>query len=349
MLYISKVTLKILALYTLIIAALSFSSCGDETIMISKEDFDPPRYSWESDTIEAIIRDIWACDSSNVYFADEYYNLIHYDGSRYNFINYGGDIYVTAMTGIDKNHIYAAGANLFSRKLMIKKWNGSTFENLIISDTMYFNTIITSIRAISPTNIWLCTSNGRVFNYNGTSFDVYYIDSTFYLKPLMLDGLGGVYVAGDDYNPLLPSTDSINVLVKKFENDRWITKYEKTYPESIESANINFFNIGNELIRVNLHNILRYNGNDFVEMISVNQFRIHSTFFGSSITDFLCMGSPDGSNRSLYQWNGIKWSKEFGVSELFPQRVFGIGNRYYVTYSDYDTFETIVYKGKMKH
>lgn len=349
MLYTSKITLRFFSIVTLLFSAFCFYSCGDEAIMTSKEEFDPPRYSWESDTIEAIVVDLWAFDSNNVYLADEYYNLIHFDGSNYNYHDYGGDIFVTAMSGYDQNNIYAAGRNLYNGKWMVKKWNGTVFENITVSDTIYNNTIITSIRAYSPSNIWLCTSNGRVFKFNGSSFEPYYLDGKSFIRPVLFDDMGGVYVAGGEYFPSYPIFDSVRVFINKLENGVWHNSYEEMLIESTESTVLKFCNIGKEIVRVKRHSILRYDGFDFSENLKVDQFSTNWAIFGLSLQNILCVGTQDGYSKSLYHWNGTKWSKELGVSELSPQRVFGLGNKYFVTYSDYDTFETIVYKGKMKH
>lgn len=327
---------------------LLFISCSEDPVKFSEE-FDPPRYSWSMDTIEADVIDIWAYDTNNVYYADKYYYLAYYNGTDYDSLYYGGDISASAISGYDNNNVFIGGTNTLNGKLMLKKWNGAGFVNLFVNDTIYQNTIITSVKVISPANIWSCTSNGRVFNYNGVTFDTYCLDSGSFLKPILVDAAGSIYIAGHIFYPSFPFFDSVKVFVKKFDNRNWINVYEEIYPESAESTNIVFHNAGSEIVSVHIHDIFRYDGSSFQKILSVDQILLFDSFFGFSTNDMLCLGSKDGLNKNFYHWNGSRWSIELGVSEYFPQRIFGVNNGYFATYSDDLIYETIIYKGKIKH
>ncbi len=125
-------------LFVLVLFAFCLFACKDDPVTVNEEEFDPPRFDWEIDTIPYLAYGIWAADTDFVCIMGSG-SMAVYDGNNFNYQPYNALVIGNnTITGIDRNNIYIGGLdvsseNLYKPKLI--KWNGSFFEEYIVSDT----------------------------------------------------------------------------------------------------------------------------------------------------------------------------------------------------------------------
>jgi len=341
-----KKFLQNINLFLLVLFALSFFSCKDDPVTVIEEEFDPPRYDWEIDTLPYLAYGIWAADTDFVCVMGSG-SMAIYDGDKfnyqpYNFLVIGNN----TITGIDRNNIYIGGldvspGNLYKPKLT--KWNGSFFEEYIVSDTADGKSKIISTIALQTNDVWLGTGNGRAFHFNGVNFKNYNFDTNLAIVPFFRDNSNNVYFCATRYFGSFFNPDSHYVEIRKFSNDTWNIVYSKILSKT-EYAYIPR-NVMNGMYSLIDHEINEFNGSGFTRVLESNSFEFMFEAAGNSINDFISWGT-DGSTATLYSWNGFKWANE-NISIYTPETDITIKhNVYFATANDFGY--TLFYKGEKK-
>jgi hypothetical protein len=346
-----KHLLKPVITVSLFVYILFFVSCSDDAVTPTGYQFDPPRYDWTADTVFADISNIWAYDSNNIYFKDPF-KLVYYNGITYQNYDYSSNILAHSIDGYDRNNVFIGGlditpANLYKPKVI--KWNGAGFEDLFVGDSTYSSNSITSIKAVSPIDVWMGTRKGRVYKYENGFVNSYYFDTNMIVIRFLKDANNSIYFFGgiEYYN--LPNPDSIKQFIYKFSNNKWENVYYKLLLTNDTGYDVN--NIGTDICGMTRNAFYTFNGNSFNYFLS-SEFLIMSLFNGPSLNNFLCSGDIDGYNFGLFNWNSKKWSNEnisFNSGQYILQGgIHNIGNTYYCVL--YNTFghTSIVLKGKPK-
>jgi len=326
----------------------AFSACSDDPVTPQESEFDPPRFEWKVDTVTGYIVDFWAQDENNVFMVDALEALVHYDGEKYTYHNYGGNFQGRAIEGLSNNEIYVAGRDPFQDIPVMRKWNGANFEHIIINDTPQVNSAIYDIFINSANEIWLASLNGRVYKYDGITFNMYYFDPLMFMGPFLKDEYGNLFLHGTIwyFNP--PSNDSDKVFIYKFNNNNWDLVYYRLSNNNTSDTLMNIRNIGNVIAGVNYNGVRKFDGKDFHKVISADNFSIYPRYHGSSFTDILCPGFQlQTTSKDIYHWNGLKWSKENILFNNYIQDVYGINDTYFC--STYDiVFKTYLFIGKKR-
>ncbi len=179
MLFTSKIILKIAVFFTVIIAAVNFISCGDDTITVIEEEFDPPRFNWRSIELPNTgYADIWAFDTTNIYLLNHNYQSIYKINNGNISTYYIGPYGFNQMQGISNNEIYIFGTE-FGITPSIIKWDGGGFTYYPTNITMPGSSGINNKHFLRNSNeIWICTKRG-IAKFNGVNYDYFtYDDST---------------------------------------------------------------------------------------------------------------------------------------------------------------------------
>lgn len=330
------------------LASLLFISCSEEPIILPGEEFDPPRFNWEIDTLNADISGIWAQDSNNVFFADALQYLIYYNGKHYQYFNYGGDVVAYSIDGYDRNNVYIGCLDGVTARPILKKWNGFAFIDIVVSDSANPKTALISTYVNSPNEIWLGASNGHVYKYDGSTFSKFYFDTLMHIGPFLKDASNNMYFVGGIIYENLPNADSAKIFVFKLNLNNWDLVYYKLFNTNTTDTMMSIKNIGNEITGVNYNGIRKFNGSDFNKIINVNGFSLAPRYFGPLISDILCAGTPNGYYSELFHWNGTKWSSK-NVMMYYPNSaVYGVNGMYFSTYYEGLFRMTFILKGKPK-
>ncbi len=178
MLYTSKITLRFFSIAALLFTGFCFYSCGDEAVMISKEEFDPPRFNWRGVDLPLTgYSDIWAQDTSNIYLINYYdrnlYRINNGNTSAFNAGNYG----LNHMQGINNNEVYIFGtsANGF---ITIIKWDGNSYSYYpTIIDLTGYNYLGIIGYARNSNEIWVCCQMG-IARFDGANYQYFASDDS---------------------------------------------------------------------------------------------------------------------------------------------------------------------------
>lgn len=338
-------TFKPLILSVFIFILFAFSACSDDPVTTQEPEFDPPRFEWKVDTLNGYIADIWAENQNNVFLAGTFGKWIYYNGQIYQYINYDNDFGAYTITGLDRFNVYFGGIDFSTLRPMLKKWNGTAFENTIVNDTSNGGSGIISLLANSSGEIWMGSSNGRVYMYNGISLNTYYFDSLMAVGPFMKDISNNLYFTGGIVY-VNPPNDSAKSYIYKFNGNSWDLIYYKFVNNKTTDTLLNIHNIGSDIAGVNYNGIRRFNGTDFQKIIEPNGFSIYPRFYGNSFSDILCPGTQDGYIFKIHHWNGLKWSNENTSVGINLLTLFGAFDSYYCASYDYSFEKTFLYIGK---
>lgn len=343
MLCTSKIILKIAVFVTVIIFAVNLISCGDDTVTVVEEEFDPPRFNWRSVEVPNTgYADIWALDTNNIFLLNQYYQCIYRINngviSTYNIAPYG----FNQMQGISNNEIYIFGSTNGITPSIIK-WDGAGFTSYPTNITMTGSMGINNKHFLRNSNeIWICTKRG-IAKFNGVNYDYFsYDDSTMTPFGIFLSERNTIqYIC----LKVVDSTGETIQALYELQDNTFMKIFEYS-----ENPNITGSYIYLKEIRGNKFGIkINYN-------VGANWSMCYYDFNTYSFLPGFCFSSkfitlqtdvrsinPAGANLNNYimfiesesgffehyrggfvHWNGSKFSKEFGVG--------GTGSLFYKSY-----------------
>ena len=333
----------ILVLYFLVsfCFTLQFSSCSDDPVSVPFT-IAPARYDWTFDTLSAAVDGIYAQDTNNVFFADNWGNLIYYDGTTYHF-NSCGNLAPESIGGYDKYNVYMGVYDQAMFLPKILKWNGSAFTEIIITDTTSRYAEIKSIYVHTPNEVWFGTRNGRVYKYDGSSFTSFYFDSLMYIKPFLRDENNDLYFVGMINYIDPPPTDSSREFIYKYVNNSWQKVYDKSWHNASDTGFSCLTNFGNTFIGADRFGIYRFTGNYFSKIFQAPSFFSLALVAGNSISNIMCFGQ--NGEAVFYNWNSISWSKELILKE-HPNSLLEVQGQFYT--NTFEPWRSIITRGKPK-
>lgn len=343
-----------LNIFFIFLTAAAFTACQEDIVLIDHTGFESARYQWESDTIAGqFFYDGVFIDTNKMFFLT-ISALYEYNGTNYirHYMPYPFGGY--SISGIDENNIYIGGYDVtgYTQSIAaLKKWNGAGFEHFTLADTSDKSPYFHSVYSRAYNEHWLSSTKGKVYKFDGSNFTGFSFDTSYwYIDPFMEDEFGNVYFSSKIYegSPMVTNT---KVGLHKYNGTNWQT----VYSEDIAGGYGGTFFTGNisRQIYCTLDDELRFfNGTAFTIFAKGEHFFfIDAGFAGSSPSNIFISGfSLIDHNDYLYNYNGVRWSKEFIENEDFQNfTVFYASEKlaYALSY-DYTKDRSIVLKGVRK-
>lgn len=350
MLYISKIILKIAVLLTVIITAVNFMSCGDDTVTVVEEEFDPPRFNWRSlELTNTGYADIWALDTNNIFLLNHYYQCIYRINngviSTYNIGPYG----FNQMQGISNNEIYIFGsANGITPSII--KWDGAGFTSYPTNITMSGSMGINNKHFLRNSNeIWICTKKG-IAKFNGVNYDYFsYDDSTMTPDGIFLSESNTIQY----FCTKIDNSGETTQALYELQNNTFIKIFEYSENPNITGNYIYLKEIRGNKFGIKINYPIGANWSmcyyDFNNYSFSPGFCFSSKFItlqtdvrsinpaGANLNNYIMFiesesGFFENYRTGLVHWDGNKFSKEFGLS--------GAGYPFYEEYILFNINET---------
>ena len=331
MLYTSKIILKIAVFLTVILAAVNFISCGDDTVTVVEEEFDPPRFNWRSMELPNTgYADIWALDTNNIFLLNHYYQCIYRINngviSTYNIGPYG----FNQMQGISNNEIYIFGsANGITPSII--KWDGAGFTSYPTNITMTGSMGINNKHFLRNSNeIWICTRRG-IARFNGINYDYFgYDDSTMTPNEIFLSEKNSIqYICSK-----IDNSGEFTQALYELQGNTFIKLFEYTHNPNIINSTLYLKEIRGNKFGIKINQPLGSSWS--MCYYDFNNYSFSPGFcYSDELQDFaggVRSNNPIGYNLNNYMmlvvsgtgvfynyrtgvihWNGNKFSKELGV------------------------------------
>lgn len=333
MLYISKIILRIAVFLTVIITAINFISCGDDTVTVTENEFDPPRFNWRSFELQNTgYADIWAQDTNNIFLLNHIYHSLYKLHNRNISTYYIGNYGLNQMQGISNNEIYIFGCESGITPTIIK-WDGAGFTYYPTNITMPGSSGVNNKHFMRNSNeIWICTKKG-IARFDGVNYNYFdYGDSTMTPDGIFLSERNSIQYF---CSKVVDSTGEIEQALYELQDNTFIKIFEYSENPNITRSYIYLKEIrGNKFgIKINYSvganwSMCYYDFNNY----SFSFGYCFSSKFITLQTDVRSI-NPVGTNLNNYimfiesesgffehyrtgfvHWNGYKFSKEFGLS-----------------------------------
>jgi hypothetical protein len=248
--------------------------------------------------------------------------------------------------GFNENNLYIGGGeNLSGNNYRYKliKWNGADFEQILVPDTVsgishYFS----SVYFKSTNEIWLGGGDGTAWKYDGMNFRKYILDTNSGNPQNWTNTY--LFSDGSDKICCVQVRDSVNFSntsgIRYFEfyrlnssGDLELTtsiKYDNVYgPAYVKRA-------GNSMYTVSKDGLYSFDGYTFNKITDIGP--ISHPYYSAAETglnDIMISGTEEDKGNQvqcLYNWNGVKWSKESkSISQYFYTNYLIYVNNMYVT------------------
>jgi hypothetical protein len=200
----------------------------------------------------------------------------------------------------------------------------------------------------SANEIWWGTDSGRIVRFDGISnYSIYLIDSNFKIISFLND---------ENNDLLLFAACTLNneniICFYKFQYSDWVRVYTVIYPNQNQRIIQPDQIVQNIFGHDSLH-VYKFINNNFTSELNFPSDLFPLYYLsGSNINDLFIGGyiSSEIQDKSYgFQWNGIKWSKEFiTYPGTFTGNSKKINEKYFcVVESEYYSI-TYIYKGTMK-
>jgi hypothetical protein len=339
-------SIPVYLLVVVVVCLLFMFSCNEDSPVTPSDgpyQFDSARYNWTTDTIYSqYAKQIFGFDSTHIYIIDNH-SLIIFDGKNYS-QHFLGDLYFSAIDGLDPQNIYIAGAYPDGNYRFVK-WDGVTYQNIPSPSDTNQTFGFTSLFVKSPTEIWLGTF-GKLFLYDGLNFTEFLIDSTYGVR-YITENEGRILASGR--KPFCPDSNFINcdveTFVYQYENNHWM-KIDSVYkrfdePEFYPAV------IDKKLYGIMQEGIFNFTGSDFSKIInSPSPYFITFKVEGKNLNELTGVAFSN-NDQFFINWNGKKWSKELSdPGGIFEIR--NIGEDYYALSECPICFFKFFRKGKHK-
>ncbi len=307
-------------LLILVITLPVFSGCEKDVVNVTDNSgFDSARYTWQTDTLNDIYySDGWYHDSSLI-FLNGGYCMTKFDGTNYDPYYVPGSFGIYCISGIDENNVYLGGSHLEPNntyKARLKKWTGSSFEDLFLTDSSDNSEYFTSISARSNNEVWLSTENGNVYKFDGVNFQKFPFDTSGSTFSYFLKDENNNFCYARKIYYGVSSVDSALTEIYRYNGFSW----NRIYRKMLYGGGTYFFfqNVGNEIFGVGDNVLYKFNGSDFVTVLTVgNAFlMLNGEVSGQNLNSIMCKGYDFSARKDcIYHWNGQKWSKEMTMDD----------------------------------
>lgn len=340
---------------------LLINSCNDKENPVTPPDseyqFDSARYDWSFDSISGEFFTFNAFDTSNIFLLGVR-ALVHYDGANLNYHYYADNsFYPLSMGSYIKNSIYLGGDDKSVTNQgvpRLKKWNGLTFEEILIPNPNNNHYQISTIFGVKEDEMWMGSTRGDLIHYNQGNFEFLRLDSTFYFIMFGKDNIGNFYSVA--VKTVFDSLTTNYLNIYKKVNGKW--QWSIVFSEKYILYDINEIQptlINNCISGFQNNNIVTFTGNNFQEIFQIQPFNAyHVQQLSDTCTNFfLNPGLIENGRLELFHWNGSKWSKEVDFYEtgIIPQGPITIQNvdgKYFGLFVDHTFAFSFFGKGEKK-
>ena len=324
---------------------LSFFSCTEKNPVTSDgidTTLDSARFSWKTYQFNdaGFYGGVWAKDTDNVFAVNT--------SGGYTINMHNNNIVQTSypgftallLTGIDDNTAYLFGTDgtKNSTSLRAKKWNGSDFEEIAISNK--YSIYPAESYFYKPNEIWIVDSKTRLYKFDGLNTTKYNLtlpnDTNCYMQKIYFDStvqkLRAVLLT--NLNPSKQDMEFV-YFIYDFDGTSWNKVNEFRVP--IYDPNTDYIRtkfINGYILNKTKRNLTIYNNYTFVQFLHTYEFNINLGVSGYSKNNILVEGNQPEikpiDKYYLFHWNGIKWSKEYKGALLGGSLFYTINDKYYV-------------------
>lgn len=312
---------KYIAILVLIVLSL-LSSCNESPVNSEQTvQFDSARYTWEKIDIPFPVREICAVDTNDIYFTQyDGTGLVTLKNRQFTSHSFTEPDFFGTCLGSINNTVYIGGNNTKTSRPMIQKWNGSSFENIVIPSESTYQLL--QVYPMPNGDIWFSGSAGHILRISGSSLYHYFLDPDFYVASINILN-GEIYCMGRKIDDTGSQT---TVRVYKFQTGVWTIIKEEVY----NTINPRFYNfpilnpMENHLYSIKDGNdIYDFDGSNFNKVLTLDSVVITHIITGPGINDFTFSGyretelfSPGMG--SIFNWNGNKTSVELKAYQTGP-------------------------------
>ena len=300
---------------SLLVPVSSFAQKDPGIIPSSDTGLADARFSWT----EYIHKDlnfrngIWIRDTNDIFILD-------LEGGYINFYNGNFSIHLEdgfipeSIGGYDKNTAYLLGVTKYGDSVLrIKKWDGDTFNEIVVKNDRLKD--FHSAFFYKPNEVWITTSKGRVYKFDGEGLTEYKIpfpnDTNCFIDKVYFDSTLQTVRA----LVLTNQNPEKGELYKRysmfdFDGSSWNLTYNFEIGSHIrrELQFINGYPLSQEDGKINILYGTGFSeffsGPEFLSAIIINGFSRNNLLFAEANKS----GPRDGS--FLYSWNGDTWSAE---------------------------------------
>jgi len=333
-------------------------SCSEDSPVTPDEEgpyqFDSARYTWSFQYFQEEFLTFDAFDTSNIYILG-LNALVKCDGYNFNYNYYNSPSFTPlSMGSYDKNNIYIGGhqTSVINYGIpILKKWNGTVFEEIPIPNPQDRRYQISAINAINEDEVWFGSTKGDLIYYNSGVFEFFRIDSTFIITMFGTDEIGNYYSVASKTVFDSQTVDYLKIYKKIADNWEWSLVFSEEYPESQYLKEITPSKIKLNIAGFENNIIEKFTGTDFREVFQIKPFTAYPmTRLSDSNTNYFTLPGKIGSHGfELFNWNGIKWSREVDFEKIgiYPYRFNMLENvegKYFALCSD--PFKGICFFGK---
>jgi len=283
---------------------LFISSCGEDPVRPINGEYQTPVvdsniFDWEYKMLPGYhIYDLYIEDTSSVFLMG-IPSTLYYDGNDFTTIMTSQpSFYPICINGWDRNNVYIGGENLSTGHSMLKKWNGSSIEDIPLPQDS--SKWIDYIYMEGVNDIWLSTFTNKVYHYDGSNI-------VTYLLPVESMRLTGIY--GDQSGALfLFGLNTSNIYSSfKFQDNNWMLVKRDTMTES-NNLSFRVLQCGADILRTGVNNIFKFVGNEWITHLPAQNME-QISISGASKNDFLVWARGPSFGMPVY-YNGEKFMRQ---------------------------------------
>jgi hypothetical protein len=306
---------------------------------------------WQIDTINGIFcTDGWYIDSNKILINGGYCLIEYIDNVPIPYY-FPGSFGAYCLTGTDVNNVFIGGTHLEQNntyRACLKKWTGTSCEDYFLSDTADKSTSFLNIFRRSNGELWLSSDKSKVYMFDGSSFHDYSFNSYYSIRsPFLKDEFDNLYFPGIVYYGST-GVDSALAEMHKYNGIGW----DRIYRKMLYGGGIYFFfqNVGNEIFGVGDNILYKFNGTDFVSVLTVGNIflMLNGEVSATSLNCLMCKGYDFSSRRDcILNWNGERWSKELTLDDdLYTKFIYTDEKYSFIIIYNYLSQITYIVRGR---
>jgi len=268
---------------------------------------------WSFDTIDIKIEyGIFVADTDNIFIPGRPY-LININGGLVNYINYNdNDFGSHCITGTNINNVFIGGISLSLSKSKLKKWNGSTIEDIALpmDTSSLFNLL-----AVSENDVWMTTTKNIIYHYSNHLITTFRLDSNFSGGIIFKDNVGNIY--SSFY--VIKTGDYEYLNIYKFVNDTWVQVSKDSANRNLGIGYFIGFS-GDKYLRNNASSIDYFNGTNWEKYINLNGI-IRPYISGGGSPENILFQADENYQAYVFYYDGTKFYRT--PNRIFPDLTFG--------------------------
>ena len=299
-------------MFIICISVYSCSNNNPVTSVAADSTIDSARYNWREFIApnDLNVNGVWIRDTNEIYLLNNP-GLIKFSNGSFASITLD-NFYPVRIACLDKNTAYLFGGRTGSAplNLSVKKWNGFNFSD-ITTDT---NSIgdVRICYFYKPNEIWLTGYNDLLYKFDGSTFtnfpitlpsgnnniqQIFFDSTTHTLRALIWTSVGSDF----------------KYSLYDFNGSSWNMTIEINLPNGTFPQSLAGYIVSKNKTEVNI-----FRNNVFSEFLQSRGFQFDYYIDGSLINNIMVGGIDKNTNDNYYyNWNGLKWSREFKHSNLY--------------------------------